>query len=259
MIKNSTAVLAVADVGETARFYVDKLGFKQNWLWGNPPTFGCIGLGSAELFLCQQPDLARHVDGHMHFFQVGEKLEELYERHRALGAPIVEPIENKSWGVREYTVRDPSGYRLRFGGPPTYERPATATDALPPHVPIEVAPLDAQTYADLLRSVEWHVTPNAGDVLARTLFTIIATDTRDGRAVGVTRVTGDGAYFMIWDVVVRPSYQGQKIGTAMVQRALDEIRRRGAGEGTFVGLFTGKPGFYQTIGFKPLGAMSMYL
>jgi predicted N-acetyltransferase YhbS len=75
----------------------------------------------------------------------------------------------------------------------------------------------------------------------------------------MVRATGDGKYFMIWDVIVRPSHQGQKIGAAMVQRTLDELRRWGAPEGAFVGLFTGRPGFYETLGFRKDFGMHMAL
>jgi predicted N-acetyltransferase YhbS len=84
---------------------------------------------------------------------------------------------------------------------------------------------------------------------------IVAKDTRDGQTVGMVRTTGDGKYFMVWDVIVRPSHQGQKIGAALLQRALDELRRRGAPQGAFVGLFTGRPGFYEAFGFKTGGGM----
>src|SRR5438552_657328 len=78
MINTSTAVLAVADVTQTADYYVNVLGFKQHWLWGTPPTFGCVGLGKAEIFLGLNPDLARHIEGHQHCFGVDD-VESLHE------------------------------------------------------------------------------------------------------------------------------------------------------------------------------------
>ena len=81
---------------------------------------------------------------------------------------------------------------------------------------------------------------------------------RDNLPVGVVRVTGDGRYFMIWDVIVRPSHQGQKIGTAMMELAVAELRRRGP-RGAFVGLFTGKPEFYERVGFRRDGGMHLAL
>jgi GNAT superfamily N-acetyltransferase/predicted enzyme related to lactoylglutathione lyase len=261
MIEHSTAVLAVADVMQTVRFYVDVLGFQQRWLWGTPPTFGCIGAGRAELFLCQQPELAGRVEGHMHclFVECETDIDALCARHRDAGAEIVSPIENKPWGIREYTVRDPSGYHLRFGGPVTYERPATATDALPPHIRIEVGLPELQTYRSLFTSVSWNCHDRMAQVLENSLFAILAIDTRDGQPVGMTRVTGDGWQYMIWDVIVRPSHQGQKIGRTMLQAALAELHRRGAPEGAFIGLFTGRQAFYERVGFKRSGGMHVAL
>jgi hypothetical protein len=63
----------------------------------------------------------------------------------AAGALIIEPIENKPWNVREYTVRDCNGYHLRFGGPTTYERPVNRTDALPAHIRIDACVPDCDT------------------------------------------------------------------------------------------------------------------
>lgn len=110
---------------------------------------------------------------------------------------------------------------------------------------------DFDTCAALLRSVDWNV--NEGPTraaLANTLVAVTAVDTRDGQTVGMARATGDGKFYMLWDVVVRPSHQGQKIGRTMVERVLEELRRRGAPPDAFVGLFTGRGGFYERLGFR---------
>jgi predicted N-acetyltransferase YhbS/predicted enzyme related to lactoylglutathione lyase len=260
MIKGSTAVLAVADVTRTVSFYVDVLGFKQRWLWGSPPTFGCIGIDNVEVFLCQQPELATKVEGHMHSFFADVDIDALYAQHVAAGAPIVDPIENKPWGIREYTVRDPSGYHLRFGGPEKYERKPTAAEALPAHVRLETRVPDFETCRSLFESVGWayNEAPTRKS-LANSLMGVVAVDTRDGQTVGMVRATGDGKFYMLWDVVVRPSHQGQKIGQAMVERVLKELRARGAPQGAFIGLFTARPGFYEKVGFKKDFAMHMQL
>jgi len=256
MIDKSTPVFAVADVRETVGFYRDRLGFAERWLWGNPPTFGCISSGPIELFLCQQPDLVGRVEGHQHYFWTADA-DALHNQHVAAGAPIIAPLEDKPWNVREYTVRDCNGYHLRFGGPTTYARPVTATGTLPREIRIDVGVPDYETYASLFRSVDWSIDEGAmRPALAQTAVGVLATDTRDGQVVGMVRATGDGKYYMLWDVIVRPTHQGQKIGAAMVDRALEELRRLGAPPGSFVGLFTGRPGFYEKLGFRQLGGMS---
>ena len=253
MPSTSTAVLACADVQQTVDFYTKVLGFTQRWLWEDPPTFGCIGLNDAEIFLCRQPELARQVEGHMHYFDVQDDVAVLYERHRSAGAGIVSPLENKPWGVREYTVRDCNGYHVRFAGPQTCERTKTATQSLPPHIRLDVRVATIEEYEDLSASVGWNRhRPSMEAALRNTLVGVVAIDMRDGEGatIGMLRCTGDGKFYMFWDVMVRPSHQGQKIGRAMVETALAELRGTGAREGAFVGLFTGKPGFYEQLGFK---------
>jgi putative acetyltransferase len=94
--------------------------------------------------------------------------------------------------------------------------------------------------------------------LERSLFGVVAIDTRDGGAVGMLRVCGDPRQYSIWDVMVLPGHQGRKIGTAMLESAVAELRRRGPA-GTMVSLFTGNPRFYERVGFKESPAMCLTL
>ena len=259
MITRSTAVLACKDVQDTVDFYCNTLGFKQHWLWEDPPTFGAVGLGDIEIFLQSHPALAARIEGHSHYFHVDD-LETLHARHVAAGAPIISPVANKPWGMREYVVRDLNGYHIRFGGPLKYERPPTAAESLPPHIKLDVRVPRIEEYVDLCASVGWaRHRPSMQDALEHTLVGVVATDTRATETVGMVRATGDGRYYMLWDVIVKPPYQGQKIGTAMVESALAEMKRRGAPQGAFVGLFTAKYGFYERLGFKKDLGMHMAL
>src|SRR5688500_2498960 len=207
-------------------------------------------MGQVEVFLQHRPDLAGKIEGHDHIFHV-EDVDTLHAQHRAAGAQIIAPLENKPWGTREYSVRDCNGYHLRFGGPVKYERPPTASETLPPHIKLEARVPSIEEYVDLCASVGWaRHRPSMQDALDHTLVGVVATDTRAVETVGMVRATGDGRYYMLWDVIVKPAYQGQKIGSAMVETALAEMRRRGAPQGAFVGLFTPKYGFYERLGFK---------
>ncbi len=66
---------------------------------------------------------------------------------------------------------------------------------------------------------------------------------------------GDGMYYTIVDVMVKPQYQGQKIGSAIVNRLVDLVNA-GITEGgrTSIQLIAapGKEGFYVKQGFKVL-------
>jgi ribosomal protein S18 acetylase RimI-like enzyme len=254
MLNKSEPIFAVDDVPATIQFYREVLGFQTDWLWGDPPTFGGVGWGPIQILFGKHPELRCKIEGHQHMFRVDD-VRGLYEKHKAAGAPIVSDIGNKPWGQCEYTVRDINGYHLRFVGPSVYERPKTATDLLPPHIRIEKRTPTVDDFTRLMESVGWScdrsIVPRA---LQYAIFCIVATDTRNSQVVGVLRVCGDGRHYDIWDVAVQPDYQGQKIGTTMVEMAMKELRQLGPA-GAFVGLFTPKESFYRRLGFISGGGM----
>jgi catechol 2,3-dioxygenase-like lactoylglutathione lyase family enzyme len=150
----SQAILAVADVAAAVRFYRDKLGFTGEWLWGEPATFGGVSWGKVSIMFCLQPALAGHIAGHQHaFFVTG--LDRLYERHRDNGVEVVSPPGDKPWGLREYTVRDPNGYHLRFWEPITTHASSAPAKELPPGVRLVERLPTVEEYEGLVRAVGW--------------------------------------------------------------------------------------------------------
>jgi uncharacterized glyoxalase superfamily protein PhnB len=247
-LTKSEAVFAVSDVRETIAFFRNVLGFESDWLWGDPPVHGGAAWGKFQVMFSKRPELAAKIEGHSHYFFVDD-VDSLYERHKSAGANIIRDIQNQPWGVREYTLREINGYHLTFAGALTYDRPSTATDLLPSHVRLDKRVATLDEYVALRKSVNWGVDV-VPQVLERSLFGIVAIDTRDNQTVGMLRVCGDGRYFTIWDVIVATPCQGQKIGSAMMELAMSELRKIGP-KGAFVGLFTPRPAFYERFGFAP--------
>jgi ribosomal protein S18 acetylase RimI-like enzyme/uncharacterized glyoxalase superfamily protein PhnB len=249
-ITSSEPIFAVSDIVRSVRFYRDVIGFEHEWLWGDPPTHAGVRWGNMQLMFSLRPQLAAKVAGLQHFFRV-QNVRALYDRHKSQNAPIIHDLENKPWGLSEYVIRDPDGYELRFAGGEIYERPKTATESLPSHIKIELRTPTVDDARMLFRSVNWgDDEPTTAASFKNTLICLTALDTRDNppRTIGMTRVVGDGKHYTIWDVVVHPDYQGQKIGTALMESALTELRKT-AKKGAFVGLFAAKPGFYEKLGF----------
>ena len=74
-------------------------------------------------------------------------------------------------------------------------------------------------------------------------------------AIGMGRVVGYGIYFTIVDIVVRPEYQGKKIGTAIINSILKYIERNmydGSRVSVQLLAEAGKEQFYIKQGFKPV-------
>jgi catechol 2,3-dioxygenase-like lactoylglutathione lyase family enzyme len=103
--------LPVSDLSKAIEFYVTKLGFRLGFLWGEPAFFAGIALGEVEIFLKEEtpaPNAGAVV------FVVGDA-DALYRFHLANGVEVVEPIEDRNYGIRDYEVKDLYGYRLVFG------------------------------------------------------------------------------------------------------------------------------------------------
>jgi catechol 2,3-dioxygenase-like lactoylglutathione lyase family enzyme len=103
-----TPQLAVKDVAAAQAWYRDVLGLRPGFARAD---FGSVQDGVLELYLARSEGppapswICVRVDD-------ADGLAAIY---RERGAEIVEPVATKPWGVREFTLRDPSGHRFRIG------------------------------------------------------------------------------------------------------------------------------------------------
>ncbi len=104
-------ILYSADIERSIAYYMDKLAFKNNWIWDGAKTFGGVSVGCVEIFFCKENQgnpgtwLAINVD------DVDEYHAIIQER----GATILSAPDNKPWHMREMLVQDPDGHIIRFG------------------------------------------------------------------------------------------------------------------------------------------------
>jgi uncharacterized glyoxalase superfamily protein PhnB len=105
-------ILSVRNIAASIDYYVDRLGFQKKWEWGDPPDFACVSRDQVELFLSLN---AQGAPGTWISIFV-QDVDALYETYRKGGALIREPPADYPWGMREMTVEDLDGHRLRMGG-----------------------------------------------------------------------------------------------------------------------------------------------
>jgi catechol 2,3-dioxygenase-like lactoylglutathione lyase family enzyme len=103
--------LAVPDVLAAVEFYTSRLGFTLGFTWGEPVTMAGVNLGEVQVFLNRG---APNPAGVSVSFLVGDA-DELYAFHCERGVEIVQPIDDRPYGIRDYAVRDLNGYLLSFG------------------------------------------------------------------------------------------------------------------------------------------------
>ena len=90
------------------------------------------------------------------------------------------------------------------------------------------------------------------EALNNTLFSVSIYD--DNKIIGYGRIIGDKTIFLyIQDIMVIPEYQGQKVGTKIMNSLLtkvDEYKKVNPNIRTYLGASKGKEKFYEKFGFK---------
>ena len=104
-----TPQLPVRDVRETQRYYRDVLGFNIAWIFDE--DYGAVYNDTTEVFFSESPEPIHPV---WNFVRVDDA-DAVLAAYRDRGAKIVEDIESKPWGMREFTVEDNNGHRFRIG------------------------------------------------------------------------------------------------------------------------------------------------
>jgi uncharacterized glyoxalase superfamily protein PhnB len=106
----------VSDVHHAAEYYAKVLGFTFDW-GDDQGGIGGISQGECRLFLTNAPFRERYGNGGpiVVWLNLSSKLEvdELYGRWQAAGAKVLAEPEDKPWHLREFTVADLDGNRLR--------------------------------------------------------------------------------------------------------------------------------------------------
>lgn len=108
-------VLAVKDLAVEAAYYIDKLGFERDF---TAPGWEFLSFGDFKVMLgeCSDEMSAEATGNHSWYAHViVENVDTVFEEFSERGAQILSPIENKPWGIREFSVVTPDGHRIGFG------------------------------------------------------------------------------------------------------------------------------------------------
>ena len=126
-VQNLTPILNVSNLLESIAWF-EKLGWQKHWAWGDPPNFGAVTSGKAEIFLCQNCQGAR--GGPMPqepwdnqagsvwmswWLESPEEVDAFYEHALQLGVVAPFPPTDMPWSVRECHIRHPDGHTFRVG------------------------------------------------------------------------------------------------------------------------------------------------
>jgi uncharacterized glyoxalase superfamily protein PhnB len=97
--------LPVADVERAQQHYRDIFGFEIGWLYPGK-EIGSVSSGNGAIFFRKRtPPFEPAI--HWVF---AEDIDASYQELKAAGANIVDPLEMKPWGIRQFTVSDLDGH-----------------------------------------------------------------------------------------------------------------------------------------------------
>lgn len=129
--KAITPILNVSDLPASFEWFA-KVGWKKCWDWTRPgesqPSFGSVGSGECEIFLCKDGQGSRGKSDLTHTAQpLGndrsekgvwmsiwvDNVDTIHDQCVREGLDITHPPTNEPWGVREFHLRHPDGHVLR--------------------------------------------------------------------------------------------------------------------------------------------------
>ena len=99
------AELPVEDVEKAQAYYVEKLGFYIAWL-DETKWIGAVHRDEIAIFFRKTET---HFTPSIHWV-FAEDVDASYEELKNSGADIIDPIEDKPWNQRQFTVRDLNGH-----------------------------------------------------------------------------------------------------------------------------------------------------
>jgi catechol 2,3-dioxygenase-like lactoylglutathione lyase family enzyme len=115
IIQQNHHVLAVPDATAAARFFVDTLGFR---IVNEPPGWVFVARDNCMLMLGECPDAIPPAELGDHSWFTYLRVDDVDGYHAQVVASGVHPhspLQSKPWGMREFAVRTPEGFRITIG------------------------------------------------------------------------------------------------------------------------------------------------
>ena len=101
--------LPVVDVERAQQHYRDALGFEIGWLYPDKGIGAVLRPGVTIFFRRRKQPFEPAVH-----WVYAEEIDATYQELQSLGANIVDPLEKKPWGLRQFTVQDLDGNLFYF-------------------------------------------------------------------------------------------------------------------------------------------------
>jgi len=112
-------VFLVDDVLAAATYYRDNLSFEVDFVVGDPAAFGSVSRDEAVINFSKAEPAGRRnsttaagAGNGVDIYIVVSDIDGLYTDFKAHGVRILAELESHSYGMRDFVIEDPNGYRI---------------------------------------------------------------------------------------------------------------------------------------------------
>ena len=114
-VSHAATVFPVANVRESIDYYRDVLGFEINFEWEDPVTYAVLKKGEGvSIHFVQQADDFKPSKEHTAVYIFCHDVDAVYEECKKNGANITTDIGDRDYGMRDFDITDPNGYRISY-------------------------------------------------------------------------------------------------------------------------------------------------
>ena len=118
---HSALVIPVSNIVETLEYYESKLRFKVTFRWGDPLEYVVGKLRTETQLHFTQLDKADAYATSLYVFV--RNVNSVYTKVKKNGVKIVNDIDDRDYGIRDFDIADLNGFRLTFST--SLDRPNT--------------------------------------------------------------------------------------------------------------------------------------
>ncbi|RUM15115.1 VOC family protein [Rhizobium fabae] len=125
ILSSISAQLFVTDIKASCEFFTGKLGFRVDFVYGDPPFYGQVIRDNAQLALrlvCE-PVFVGDIRQREHLLSASitvdtsAEIKRLFLDFQAAGVSFHQTLRKEPWGARNFIVMDPDGNLILFAGP----------------------------------------------------------------------------------------------------------------------------------------------
>ncbi len=114
-ISHGAIVLPARDVQAAIDWYTHKLGFTCTFQWGEPLNYAVLNYQEKIHLHLTLSDGAVPPNDHTVLYLFVHRIEPFYEQLQQADVTIDTPLGERAYGMKDFDVRDPDGYRISFG------------------------------------------------------------------------------------------------------------------------------------------------